>query len=305
MKLFKLNTITALLAALILFSGCEGFLDVNEDPNSPTQAPEDLQLSAVQGVFSYEILAGRGPRATSQWIQQTAWNGVQPSFDTYEVLPVDANPVWTNSYTEVMNNAWEMIELAEQNGNYDYAGIGRIMIAWNLGIVTDTFGDVPYSQAWNVVEYPAPAFDSQEDVYNAIFSLLRQGIDNIEQGGPVSPGNDDLLYGGDMEKWMRLAHSLKARYHMHLTAAPGYSATAMADSALAALQNGLQSNADNANFQYYDSDGSENPWFQFAIKNSWDTRNQMSQQYIQLLKDVVYNEPGDLWDYILGRIQVR
>jgi hypothetical protein len=93
-----------------------------------------------------------------------------------------------------------------------------------------------------------------------------------------------LLYGGDLQKWDRLAHTLLARFHIHLTNAPGNDAQDRAQQALDALQNGFQSNADDADFQYFDEVGSENPWYQFTIDGKWVFSRQLSEHYVELLK---------------------
>src|SRR5690625_89892 len=75
-----------LLAVIIAATGaCDDFLQVNEDPTSPSQVPEDLQLSGLLGNFSYEVIGNTPARTTTQWVQQTAFNGVAPSADNYDV----------------------------------------------------------------------------------------------------------------------------------------------------------------------------------------------------------------------------
>jgi hypothetical protein len=80
--------------------------------------------------------------------------------------------------------------------------------------------------------------------------LLAKGIADIEKGGAIFPAGDDYFYNGDMDKWKKLAYTLQARYYMHLTKAPGYTATTQADKALQALSNGMQSNDDDLKFVY-------------------------------------------------------
>ena len=129
-------------------------------------------------------------------------------------------------------------------------GIAKILSAFCLGIATDYWGDIPYSDALQGSSKFQPAYDKQEDIYKTIQQLLDDGIVDINKNTGVKPGGDDYFYKGDMNKWKRLAYTLKPRYYMHLTKAPGYTALAQANLALTALQNGMQANSDDAVFTY-------------------------------------------------------
>lgn len=285
MKLYRTLTNTLLLLVLVYASACSDFLDVNEDPTSPNEVPEDLQLPSILGNFSYEVIGNEPARTPSQWIQQTAYNGVPPSEDNYDVTSSDVDNLWNASYIDVMNNVVELNTLAKENGNYAYSGIAKVIFAWNLSIITDLYGDIPLEEAFDPIN-TTPAYNSQEEVYTAIMDTLDAALDDFSQSSARSPGSDDLLYGGDMEKWEKLTYTLIARYHMRLSNAPGYDQQAQAQAALDALENGFTSNEDDADFQYYDESGSENPWYQFVIDGKWDTRNQLSAHYVDLLKSL-------------------
>ncbi|MCW9705974.1 SusD/RagB family nutrient-binding outer membrane lipoprotein [Fodinibius salsisoli] len=288
MKLSKIVTQLMLIAVIVGAGACNDFLDVNEDPTAPNQVPENLQLSGLLGNFSYEVIGNTPARTTTQWVQQTSYNGVPPSADNYDVNSSDVNNLWNASYIDVMNSATGLNELATQNGNFAYAGIAKVILAWNIAIITDLWGDAPYTEAFDP-SISTPAYDSQEEIYSTIFDLLNSALNDFGQPSPQSPGNDDLLYGGDMAKWEKLTHTLIARFNLHLTNAPGYDATEQANAALAALQNGFESNADDADFQYFDTAGQENPWYQFVIDGKWDTRNQLSNHHVSLLQSL--NDP--------------
>jgi hypothetical protein len=170
------------------------------------------------------------------------------------------NP-WKNIYVTSLNNLKAMNDKATANGNYNYSGIAKILSAFCLGIATDYWGDIPWSQAFEGSSKLQPAYDSQENIYKTIQQLLDDGIADIGKNATVVPGGDDYFYEGDMDKWKRLAYTLKARYYMHLIKAPGHTAAVQADLALAALQNGMQSNDDDMVFNYPGSAGLENPYY--------------------------------------------
>lgn len=289
MKLFKQLRYCTLFAALFFLGACEGFLDVNEDPTAPAEAPENLQLPALLGVFSYEVIGNEPARTTNRWVQQLSWTGFAPSSDNYDFDESDPNNLWNSTYTVVLNNARELEQLAEENENFSYAGIAKVIQAWAFAILTDLWNEVPYSEAFAPLPEgtSTPAYDSQEFIYSEIFRLLEEALADFEAGDvAVSPGADDLLYGGDIARWERMTNTLLARYYLRLSNAPGRDAQEQASLALSALEGGFESNADDADFQYFANDGEENPWYQFAIDGKWDTRDQLSAHYVNLLQDL-------------------
>lgn len=259
-----------LFAAFCLLSvtGCKKFIDVNNDPNNPINVQEALILSPVELNLASSLSGGAlspGPgmaaMVVNHYMQNVALNQPVPNHGTYWLFNVDLDDTWRNIYVTSLNNLKVMNDKATENGNFHYAGIAKILSAFCLGIATDYWGDIPYTQAFNGSNNLQPAYDSQENIYKTIQQLLDEGIADINKNGAIKPGKDDYFYEGDMDKWKRLAYTLKARYYIHLTKAPGYTAQAQADLVLTALQNGMQSNSDDMKMTYPGGAGEENPWY--------------------------------------------
>jgi hypothetical protein len=297
---YKLKFILASLLLLVGTSCEKQFLDeVAENPNNPVDAAESVRLSGILSNFSYQVIGNEPPRITSYWIQYLAFTGVAPSEDNYDVDESAVNNLWTfSSYTDVMHNAKLLDEKATANGNFHYAGLAKIMLAWNMSIVTDLWGEAPFSEAWQIDKTTKPKYDTQESIYRAIQELLDNAIADLNKESVLSPSADDLVYpqssragwrANSLPKWIRLAYTLKARFHMRLTNAPGYDPVTQSNLALAALANGFESNADNATFAYDDRLGSENPWYQYTIDTKWMDDARLSESYVKRLKSL--NDP--------------
>jgi hypothetical protein len=227
---------------MVSFTGCKKYIDVNNDPNRPIDVKESLILPPVQMLISQNInAAGDGNLSIvlQQYVQVIALNQVAPNFGTYLMYNVDMDGDWNNVYVRTLNNLNLLNSKATSNGNYKYAAIAKILTAYCLGYATDAWGDIPYSQAFKGVENANPAYDAQQQIYVQIQQLLDQGIEDVNKNAGLSPGGDDFMYAGDMAKWKKLAYTLKARYYMHLTKAPGTTATAQAQLALTALTNAM------------------------------------------------------------------
>lgn len=263
----KTSYILIAFVLLVFASGCKKFLDINKDPNNPVDVQESLILTPLELYTTTNIVAGYPGSVSAYWMQQMAINQPAPEIDSYRITPSDVNNTWSfDLYPAILLNARIMVQKAEKSGNNGYAGIGKILLAYNLAFCTDLWGDIPYSEAFQELANQRPKYDSQESIYKLIQSTLDEAIVILNSApAGVKVGTEDLIYGGDFASWKRLAYTLKARYYLRLSKAAGYSATTQADLALAALQNGFSTNAQNAKITYSGKAKGENPWYQGTL----------------------------------------
>jgi hypothetical protein len=257
--------ITAIIAGIVITAGCKKFIDVNNDPNSLLDVQEGLILTPVEVDLATNIAGcNRNTNAAiivNHWMQNVALNQSLPNSGTYYQLNVDFDNDWANIYVSGLNNLNILKQKAEKNGNFNYSGIAKILTAYFFATATDLWGDIPLTEAFKGSGTFTPKYDKQEDVYKYVQAQLDEAIADIGKNAGAKVGTDDLYYSGDMAKWMRLAYTLKARYYMHLTKAPGYNAGTQADLALAALQKGFADNGDNMALAYPGAAGQENPTY--------------------------------------------
>ncbi|HEY9261573.1 SusD/RagB family nutrient-binding outer membrane lipoprotein, partial [Chitinophaga sp.] len=247
----------------LLGAGCTKFLDINSDPNNPLKVKEAQILGPVEISTSTTVVGGLYGTVTAYWMQQLSLNQASPSLESYTITPVDADNTWNYYlYPNVFQNLNTMIDLAEQQRHPEYAAIGKALFAYNLAIATDLWGNIPYTQAFKIPTIMQPGYDKQEAIYATIQQMLDSSLYYMDQPeGAVTPAAEDYIYKGDMKQWKKFVYTLKARYHMRLSKAPGHTAVQEADNALLALQQGFQSNADNALVAYPGSGQAENPWY--------------------------------------------
>jgi len=260
--------IILLAFGLISFSGCKKFIDVNDDPNRPIDVKEALILAPVETVIASRVYSGNVSNIVLQYMQVMALNQPPPNAGTYLMYNTDVSDDWYVLYVQGLNNLVTLTAKAETNGNRNYSGISKILTAYTLGTGTDIWGDMPFSEAFQGSTNFKPKYDSQESIYEQIQGLLDGGIADIAQNTGLTPGGDDFFYAGDMAKWTKLAYTLKARYYMHLTKAPGHTAAAQAQLALTALQNAMATNDDDFKMGYSGAAGAENPWQQNFLSAS-------------------------------------
>lgn len=275
--------------AVLLFGtleSCKKYLDINRDPNAPSEISEPLMTSAILGSFSFEVAGGYPVRLVSLWTKQLADASPGPHEGNYLVTANDVNNFWRfSSYTKIMGTSKELIEKADKNGNPAFSAIGRIVMAWNLAYLTECYGSVPYTKAFmGEFKDVKPAYDSQEEIYKQIQALLDQAIIDAGKTTGLQPGKEDFIYEGKMIKWVHLANTLKARFYLRLSNAPGYTAAAQANLALTALNAGAITAAEAPVMQYFAAANADNPWYQYAIDGKWTLSIRPSLYYINMLK---------------------
>ena len=255
------------LALLILFSvsACDQWIDteLNIDPDAPAEVPLKLMLPAIEQSYGY-VLAGMDMvGVTNIWMQN--FEGVNRQAYTlarYQILPADINNTWNSIYTEIFMNGKLYVEQAENTeGAYSphNAGVGKVLIASSLGIVTDVWGDVPFSEAFRGNENVlTPGFDSQEAIYDTINVLLDEAISDLGSSDEAVGVDGDVIFDGDVAKWRKAAYSFKARHTLQLSAIKGDAAYT---AALAAAANGFASNDDNVEVPW--ESANHNPIYQF------------------------------------------
>lgn len=296
MKLYKFLIILTFLAIPFAFQSCSDSdiagvdswadPDYNTDPNNPPDVAMALLLPSAQGAVAYASGGDLG-RYTSVWVQQHGGVDRQHAgIDQYRLTEADVNNVWRFSlYAGGMNALDTLISKGIDTGSPHFVGVGKIMMALNLGIITDLFGDIPYSDAFGGLDNFTPTYDTQEQIYASIDQLLSEAVtDMAAESSLFSPSADDLIYGGNLVKWTELAHTLRARYAIHLSARNGQSAY---ETALSHIDSGISSNDNDFTLDRFGTTvPQQNPWYQFFDQRD-DIR--MGAFFIDLMKSI--NDP--------------
>ena len=278
------NLVLVLSLMLISLSGCESdWIDneLNIDPDSPGDVPMALILPGVQQSMGYVLAGNDNARTNNIWTQH--FDGVSRQAYTearYQLTSADVGNIWDATYTDILMNLDVLVEKSKTEGfeSPHYTGIAQTMQATTLGITTDIFGDIPFSQALGGGQGNLkPAYDTQEQIYDTIFELLNNAVVNLAAPASenVLPVRGDIIYGGDLSKWIKAAYSIKARHYLQLSNVLGEEAYTLA---LEAAENGFASNADNYFVPF--EDANQNPLFQF-MEQRGDIR--MGATFVNLL----------------------
>lgn len=209
-----------IILTLAVIAGTSCTLDLRENPNAvqPGQELPSLVLNTLQ-----LNLAGLFQTASTIGMQQTRLqNGAGTDYSN-SVRPETFNGIWSTSYAGILVEANSLIATADALGYARHAGIARIISAYTLTLLVDFFGDVPFSQAFQGSGNFNPAPDDQEDVYAEAVALLTQAKLDLTTplttaGGylnPVAPAINDMYYGTNYARWVRLANSLLLKIYLN------------------------------------------------------------------------------------------
>lgn len=254
-----INKLTSLLLiAALTFVSCNDLTDgYSEDPNSPSDAPPELMLSGAQ-VGMILFMEADGARLAGMWDGHFTGSDRQYiALGNYNVSATDFDGPWAQGYANVLGQTKEIRSKADEVNNRIVKGIAGVVQAQTAGMAAALWGDIPYSEYGNVEEFPNPKYDSQAQVYQSVQTLLDESIADLESAQGVNPGENDIFYNGDTDKWIEAAYTLKARYYLHVG---NYEA------ANTAAQNGI-STPDNSMYAEHDASyqGDMNVYYSFSV----------------------------------------
>lgn len=221
-------------SSVVALASCgKDFLDVNQNPNAVADVPAKVLLpnTIVGMAFANGNELGKAAGLLVQYNSGILGNSA--SYDTWILGSFDN--AWSNEiYANTINNLGVIIQKSETRSKA-YTGIAKLQLAYTFGMITDIWGDVPYSEAGKGLDeagfpkFPQPRFDEQKDIYSgnaakgiqSLFNLVREGLADIVANGPrragIDPGTDDVVYAGDLAKWTRFGNSLLLKFALQVS----------------------------------------------------------------------------------------
>ena len=201
-----------LVASILMLASCEIPTDLNDNPNEITlqDVEPSLFLNGAQ-LANIMVQNSHLNRITGMFSGQlVGYTSLYSNIYGYSLSTVESNDEWNGCYTGVLTNVRHIRESAADDKLLN--GIAKVMEAHAVGTLAMLMGDVPYTEVLTDVE--DPKFDSQVSVLNAMSSLLDGAISDLGSAGSPSSTLEsyDLYYGGDKDKWLAAAYTLKARY---------------------------------------------------------------------------------------------
>lgn len=255
----KIKTFIILSAALLagISSSCsDSYMeDLNTDKSKANSIDPNAQLTTAElqtygDLGMVEIYRNYLYAFTQQLMG--CWNttnyGGRHTVDNNEM-----GRIWTSFYPKAIKNLTDAIHRsAEDENRKNINAILRIYRVYMMSVITDIYGDAPYSEAGQgyLKEIYNPKYDTQEDIYNDFFTELKDAASALNAANDRITG--DVIYNGDVAKWIKLANSLRLRYAMRISDVAPEKARKEFEDALASEGGVLTSGSDDALIKYMD-----------------------------------------------------
>lgn len=279
------------LIILALFASCKKYLDVNNTPNNPTSVPPSVLLPTTTIGIAFANTNDLD-RATSLLMQHIAGIASQAAdYDVYKLEGYFDNQWNFELYNGAINNLNKIIDVHGATSPV-YAGISKLQLAYAVSILTDLWGDVPYSQAGRGLKFPTPRFDKQEDIYQgkpadsiqSLFDLVKEGMADLDKTSLLKPVKDDLVYGGDLTKWKRMGNTLLLKFAMQISNVNSALAKSTIDAVITG-DNYISSNSLDFEVPFGSTVGNQNPLYSFNFVNR-TTDQILSQRLVNLIRSL-------------------
>jgi hypothetical protein len=211
------NTKNILIYSLLALSiaGCSKKLDeTNKNPNATENAQPDYLLTAAIKT-SVDAYWGTTNNMNSSLLFIQHWAKIQyTEEDRYVFSNSSFASLWSTLYSTSINNLNELSKLGLQQDNKNYQGVALTLRSWAFLLLTDAYGDIPYSQAGNIKAYVTPVYDRQQDVYNGLLADLATAQSLLDPAGKTIAG--DVIYSGDITRWKKFANALRLRIALRI-----------------------------------------------------------------------------------------
>ena len=249
-----------LLCVSFIYSSCEtvDFGNTNDNPNGPTAAVTSQLLTQAQ-----KTVATIGTDITGILFTQQLTEGQYPGESRYATLTYNYNGYYTGS----IQNLNEIIKLntnddtktqAQAFGdNNNQIATAKILRTFILQFMTDSWGALPWSEAFQGIDNPQPKFDTQEELYTLMFAEIEEALSliNTTKAGP----SGDLIFSGDMARWRVFANSLKMTMALRISDANPTLAKSKFEQVISSGHY-IKTNADNIEFNYTSDNAGDSEW---------------------------------------------
>ncbi len=255
----KVYTLIAGSLLLLSIPSCKKELGkINQNPNAvENPQPAYLLTGATKtAVDAYWNVGGSNP--SNLFMQY--WAAIQyTDQDRYIFTSSSFQGLWTTLYQGSIVNLDKIISLAEKENNPNYKGVALVLRSWNYCLLTDAYGDIPYSESINIDKDIDPKYDSQQEVYEGLLADLKTAQGLLDTNGEQIAG--DIIYDGDISSWKKFDNSLRLRIALRIADREPEKAKTVIQEIAQTGNNYISSNKENARL-IFEGSPNDNPLYE-------------------------------------------
>lgn len=280
----KISKYLVLFIAIGMLSSCQKYLDVNNDPNNPQKAesteilPNSMVTLATTLGYQYDFVS-------SMWAQYWT-SGISISTTPLEYFSMDGGDINRSMGPIYHRTLMDLKVIIDRNESKNYVGISKILTAFCYQRLVDLHSDVPFSEALRMSDgILAPKYDDDKAIYDQLIPMINEAISDINSATDrdALPSSNDVIFGGNMKKWISFANTLKLKILVRQCQMDN----TKLDEALALINSGVKLiDGSNAAKVYFsgNSNGTSNPlWAQFESRAATKMYMRASSTFVGFL----------------------
>jgi Starch-binding associating with outer membrane len=311
-KNFKLPLILS-FSAILFITSCskiDDFGSTNTDPNGAVNPYTAGLLTNTLANIGSNLSWDQGGLSTQQGLYCQYFSETQyPEISNYS----KPNNNWDAYYSGPLKDLQVIIDYnsdpatAGIAGNYgtnsNQIAIARILKAWYFWFLTDTYGDIPYKNIFDVKNSGIVAYTPQQEIYDSLFTELDGAVHEFDPTGTLVQG--DILFNpgsasGQVTSWQMLANSLRAIMALRLSKVDPAKGKTEFNAALSA-PGGVLETGHNVTLTYSGGSSFPNPFYNYINITKRDDYgmsdvmvNWMNNEYDDRLYVYARNVPTNL-----------
>jgi hypothetical protein len=270
-----------LLVSFSLLVSCNKELDkINTNPNATENAqPDYLLTGAIKSTA--DVYWGTANTMNSSLLFVQHWAKIQyTEEDRFVFSNSSFTSLWSTGYSQSITNLNAVIRIGKETNIPNYQGVALILRSWVFLLLTDVYGDIPYSQAGSIDEFITPVFDPQKDVYFGLLNDLKQAKTLLDPAG--KPISGDIIYAGNISKWKKFSNSLRLRIALRIADKEPGRSKAVLDEIKSEADPYIADNGDNAKLTYLTSPNQNPVSALFETRDDYRISKTIVDKLIQL-----------------------
>jgi len=187
---------------------------INKNPNASENPQPDYLLTAAEKLTA-DAYWGVDNNMNSSLLFVQHWAKIQYTDpDRYIENNSSFTTLWKTLYGQSITDLNKIIAIADQQQTPNYKAVALTLRSWVFQLLTDAYGDIPYTQAGKIDSFLTPAYDKQEDVYLGLLNDLKTAQATLNSSGGTIAG--DPLYGGSVGSWRKFINALRIRIALRI-----------------------------------------------------------------------------------------
>lgn len=212
-----MNKIKIYIASLLALActSCDKWLDVNTDPNYPSEIPTKMPLTTGMGSAS-TIIGGQYAILGALWGQHFTQDNTANQYndlDAYNVTSSTMNSEYSKIYAGALYDFKKALQRSEAEADWNVYLIATIMDAYVYQVLADLYEKIPYFEACRADEgLTKPKFDDASEIYADLIIRIDNALaKDFSAETNSDPKGNDLVFNGNMQHWKEFANTLKLK----------------------------------------------------------------------------------------------